>query len=103
MIEQMIIPQAVIQVAHEIPCEHHQHTQQELAIVKRQCENLTQAHLRILCMRFLLCTRLQTDVEQHQQEGEIAEKQYQRVLFGRIGKRINQNAAEKQHRARCNR
>lgn len=99
MVQQMVVPQTIVQVAVVVPNEHQNHAQQEFAVVEGQSEHLDQLQFGSRGLRIFLGAGLHPHVDQHKNKRKVAQRQNELILIRRTGQSIRQYAAEQQNRA----
>ena len=82
MVQQMKVPQAVIQVRNEIPGKLQKHAGQKFVVAKRQNKYVGQFDIRCFFIRVFFGAGLNEDVDQYQHKGKVTEEQNQSILVG---------------------
>ena len=93
------MPQAVIEVAQIIPEEHEKHAEQEFAIPEGEGKNLMQLERAAFGVGVFLRAGLHAHVDEHEDKGEIAEGEDERMLMRRARHRVGKDAGEDEHDA----
>ena len=66
MVEQVIIPDAVVEIADVVPGKHQQHAVQKFTVFERQCEDLRQFERRRLGIGIFPGAGLHEHIQQYQ-------------------------------------
>jgi len=71
VIQQVVIPQTIIQIRNKVPCKHKKHTPEEFGISQGKCKYFLYLHVHIIKNRIFFCLRLQEYFKQHQRKTKI--------------------------------
>ena len=99
MVEQVEVPQTVVEVCHKVPNKLKNHAVEELFIFEGQGENIGYFNAFRLLIWIFLCFRLNKYLYQHQQESKISEYDDEGILMGGVAEGVCQKAAEQQNNA----
>ena len=97
MVEQVVAPQAVVKVGDVVPHEHQQHAHEELAVLERQCEHLSELEARVGFFLILFSAHLHHALDEHQHERQHTEADDQRLIIRRALHCVGQEAGQKQN------
>lgn len=100
MVQQVVVPQAVVEVADEAPRKHDDHAKEKLAVLERDGEDLLELQTGCFRVGVFLRHRLHPDVDEDEHEREVAEQEDELILHRGALHGVGEKAADEEHNAR---